>query len=236
MTATPLRTLVCEDEPLARRSLVELVRGDARLELAGIAASGDETLERIDQTQPALVLLDIRMPGMSGIEALSLARHLPAVVFTTADPTHAAQAFDLGAFDYLLKPFGQARFSAAIDRVLARMGPAAAPVPLKRLFVRHRDGIVPVRIDEVSRFEVQDDYVLAHAPGGPYWCSTTLSALEAKLDGERFVRIGRSHIVNLDRIERLFAHDTRRLAIVMADGTELVASREISQRLRAAIV
>ncbi|MGO4261687.1 LytR/AlgR family response regulator transcription factor [Lysobacter sp. TAB13] len=235
MTAAPLRTLICEDEPLARESLVELVQGDARLELAGTAASGNETLAQIDLLQPTLVLLDIQMPGMSGIEALSLARHLPAVVFTTADPTHAAQAFDLGAFDYLLKPFGQARFAAAIERVVARMGPVTAPAPLKRLFVRHRDDIVPVRIAEVSRFEAQDDYVLVHAPGGPYWCSTPLSALEAKLDGERFVRVSRSHIVNLDRIERLFAHDARRLAIVMADGVEIIASRESSQRLRAAI-
>lgn len=235
MSQVPLRTLICEDERLAREALIELVESDARLELIGLATSGDEALEHIDRLQPTLVLLDIQMPGMSGIEALTLARHLPAVIFTTADPTHAARAFDLGAFDYLLKPFGHARFSAAIDRLTARMEPIAAPAPLQRLFVRHRDGIVPVRVAEVSRLEAQDDHVLLHAPGGPYWCSTPLSALEVRLDPEKFVRVGRSHIVNLDRVVRLFAHDARRFAIVMADGSEVVASRESSQRLRAAI-
>lgn len=235
MTTLPVRTLICEDEPLARTSLIELVEADTRLRLIGSAASGEQALELIDESKPALVLLDIRMPGLSGIEALSLAAHAPAVVFTTADPTHAAQAFDLGAVDYLLKPFGQARFNAAIDRLIARLGPVAASTPLKRLFVRHRDAIVPVRIAEVSRLEAQDDHVLLHAPGGPYWSSATLSALEPRLDPERFVRVSRSHIVNLDRIERLFAHDARRLAIVMSDGTQIVASRESSQRLRASI-
>lgn len=235
MNTPPLSTLICEDESLARTSLADLVEADARLQLVGTAASGDEALELIDRLRPALVLLDIRMPGLSGIEALSLAAHMPAVVFTTADPTHAAQAFDLGAFDYLLKPFGQTRFSAAIDRLIARMGAVGAPARLKRLFVRHRDAIVPVRIAEVTRLEAQDDYVLLHAPGGPYWSSITLSALEARLDPERFLRVGRSHIVNLDRIERLFAHDARRLVIVMTDGAEIVASRHGSQRLRASI-
>lgn len=230
MTATALRTLICEDESLARQSLIELVQADARLDLVGAAASGDEALKLIDQLKPELALMDIRMPGRSGIDALSASTHAPAVIFTTADPTRATDAFELGAYDYLLKPFGQARFTAAIDRLLARLGPVAAQAPLKRLFVRHRDAIVPVRIADVSRLEAQDDYVLLHAPGGPYWCSLTLSALEARLDPERFVRISRSHIVNLDRVARLIAHDARRLAVVM-----IVASRESSQRLRAAI-
>lgn len=168
-----IRTLIVEDEPLARQTLREFAAEIEWLALVGEAADGRTAVDLINALQPDLILLDVQIPEMSGLEVLNLAEHQPAVVFTTAYDKYAVNAFELEAFDYILKPFGRARFQTAIERVRRRLEEkfseetqnehAAREKPekekLTRLFVRSRDSIVPLKIDDISRFEADDDYV-----------------------------------------------------------------------------
>jgi len=240
-----IRTLIVEDEPLARATLREFAAEYDWLALVGEAADGRAAVDLIDALQPDLVLLDVQIPEMSGLEVLNRAAHQPAVVFTTAFDKYAVSAFELEAFDYLLKPFGRARFRAAMERVRRRFeettpqpsaseqsSPAAPPrEPLTRLFVRVKNSIVPIKIDDVSRFEADDDYVKVFAGNGSYLINQTLGEIESRLDSSRFCRVHRSHLLNLEFVERVESQD-RRLLIILKDKTEILASRTGSQALR----
>jgi two-component system LytT family response regulator len=199
----------------------------------------------IDEMKPDLVFLDIEMPGMTGIDVLSRITHDPAIVFTTAYDRYAVTAFELEALDYLLKPFGAKRLATALDRVKKSLGdPGNASVaeraraalesrePFSRIFVRDRGRIIPIPVDGIDRLEAEDDYVGVHAGGKRYLVYLTMSEFEARLDPQRFVRIHRSHIVNLDKVAAFLPEDGGRLSIEMKDGTKLSASRTRSRELR----
>lgn len=240
-----IRALIVEDEPLARATLREFAAEIDWLALVGEAADGRAAVDLINALQPDLVLLDVQIPEMSGLEVLNRARCQPAVVFTTAYDKYAVDAFELEAFDYLLKPFGRARFQAAMERVRRRFDekilrqPAkelttqsgGMKEPLTRLFVRTKDSIVPLKIDEIIRFEADDDYVKVFIRNRFYLINQTLGEIESRLDVSRFCRIHRSTLVNLEFVERVEAQD-RRLLIILNDKTEILASRAGSQSLR----
>ncbi len=240
-----IRTLIVEDEPLARQTLREFAAEIDWLALVGEAADGRTAVDLINALQPDLILLDVQIPEMSGLEVLNRAEHQPAVVFTTAYDKYAVNAFELEAFDYILKPFGRARFRTAIERVRRRLEEkfseetqnehAAREKPekekLTRLFVRSRDSIVPLTTDDISRFEADDDYVKVYAGNRFYLIHQTLSEIESRLDASRFCRVHRSVIVNLEYVERVESQD-RRLLIILKDKTEILASRSGSQILR----
>jgi len=244
-----IRTLIVEDEPLARQTLREFAAEIEWLALVGEAADGRTAVDLINALQPDLILLDVQIPEMSGLEVLNLAEHQPAVIFTTAYDKYAVNAFELEAFDYILKPFGRARFQTAIERVRRRLEEKfseetqheqlARAMPKKekltRLFVRSRDSIVPLKIDDISRFEADDDYVKVYAGNRFYLIHQTLSEIELRLDASRFCRVHRSIIVNLEFVERVESQD-RRLLIILKDKTEILASRSGSQSLRSLIL
>lgn len=238
------RCLVVEDEVEARASLVELVKGSPALELVGTAGDGVEATAAIDRELPDLVFLDIRLPERDGLAALRLARHRPEVIFTTAYEAHALAAFELGAIDYLLKPFGAERFTRAVERLFAR-SPAEREqpdvaerlrlgfeAPLERLFVRRGGTIVPIPVAEVLHFEAQAEYVRLHTERGRFLMRMTLRDLLARLDPRRFELVHRSHAVNLDHVVEMRAADDRRLELRLKDGSAVVASRSASERLR----
>lgn len=240
-----IRALIVEDEPLARQALRSFVRGVAWLETVGEAADGLEAARRIDELAPDLVFLDVRLPELSGLEVLERIRHRPAVVFTTAYDRFAVAAFELEAIDYLVKPFGEERFRETLERVRRRLAAAGGADgdgerarralggdPLTRLFARRPDGIVPIPLETVTRIEAAGDYVSVHSGGGTHLLLVTMGELAARLDPRRFLRVHRSHIVNLDQVASLRAHDERRLAVRLKDGTEIVASRAGSRELR----
>jgi two-component system LytT family response regulator len=169
-----VRALIVDDEPIARAGLRRMLAEFGWLECAGEAASGPAALESLERLRPELMFLDIEMPGLSGIEVLRQAPHAPLVVFTTAYAEHAVTAFELGALDYLLKPFGPERLAAALERVRATLGEPAPPAferlretwsqgPIRRLFVRSGRAIVPLAVESVRCFEAVGDYVAAHA-------------------------------------------------------------------------
>jgi two-component system LytT family response regulator len=246
MTVTAvITTLVVEDEPLARRRLVtELIRDTSWLHCLGEAANGRAAIGAIDELRPDLVFLDIRLPDISGIDLLSRVRHLPAVVFTTAHDQFAVAAFELGAIDYLLKPFGRERFTRALERarpLLERQAAASTAErarevlsqgALSRLFVREADRIVPIHMAAIEWLQACDDYVIVHYGSRQSRINLTLSDLERRLDPDLFLRIHRSHIVNLDHVASWTPYDGSRYQITLRSGTKLLASRQRSQLLR----
>ncbi|HUL94710.1 MAG TPA: LytTR family DNA-binding domain-containing protein [Usitatibacter sp.] len=235
--------LVVDDEPVARAGLRRMLAAIEWLECVGEAASGPAAVEAIDALRPELVLLDIEMPGFPGTEVLRRAKHRPRVVFTTAYSQHAVTAFELGALDYVMKPFGEERLRAALDRVRAAMGePAAAHDrfaealgrgPMSRLFVRSGRSIVPVAVSQVAWFESQGDYVAAHVPPAQHLLHVALNHLEERLDAQRFVRIHRTCIVNLDHVAAFRRGPEGRLYAEMKEGGRLDVSRARARELRA---
>jgi two-component system LytT family response regulator len=239
-----ITALIVEDEPLSRRRLRELLRDASWVHCLGEAASGRAAIAAIDELQPDLVFLDIQLPGVSGIDVLSRVRHAPAVIFTTAHDEFAVTAFELGALDYLLKPFGRERFGRALERArpsLERQAGAAmterarevfteGPVP--RLFVREASRVVPIRVASIEWLQACDDFVVVHTGGRQFSVNLTLSDLERRLDPNVFVRVHRSHVVNLDHVASWTPLDGSRFQITLRTGTRIMASRQRSRLLR----
>jgi two-component system LytT family response regulator len=240
-----VRALIAEDEAPARESLREYLGATPWIEIAGEAVDGKSALALADELAPDLLFLDVRLPEMSGLDVARRLRHPAEIVFTTAYDRFAVAAFEIGALDYLVKPFGRERFDAALARVRERMHGEAAPAPagdrarsslsadpLTRLFARHGDRIVPIAASGIRRIQAQGDYAEVHAAEGTYLLHVTLAELAARLDPARFRQVHRSHIVNLDAVEHMRPYDDRRLAITLKDGTVVVASRGASEELR----
>lgn len=242
--STPVRVLIADDEPLARAGLRHLLQDIDWIRCVGEAADGPATVTAIERLQPEVVLLDIGMPGCSGIDVLrQLPAPTPRIVLTTAHAEHAVTAFELGALDYLLKPFGAARLDAALARVRAALGESLPPVldrygemlgagPMRRLFVRSGRSIQPIAVAAVHRFEAVGDYVTAYTSGGEHLLHLALSRLEARLDPQQFARIHRAHLVNLDQVVRFRRELDGRLTAVLTSGVELPVSKSKAQVFR----
>ena len=239
-------TLIADDEPVARAGLRDMLAGVEWLTCVGEAANGPAAAEAINRLRPELVFLDVQMPGLLGTDVLRHVQHRPFVVFTTAYAQHAASAFELGALDYLLKPFGPDRLATTLERVRAAIGePHTLPAfdrlrealgsgPMSRLFVRSGSAIIPVAVESVAWFEAWGDYVTAHAIGGRarHVLHLSLSHLETRLDPKRFLRIHRTYIVNLDHVTAFRRQGKERMVAELADGARLAVSRSRAKELR----
>jgi two-component system LytT family response regulator len=237
---------VAEDEAPARDSLREYLGATPGIEIVGEAVDGKSALALAEERRPDLLFLDVRLPELSGLEVARRIRHPAEIVFTTAYDRFAVAAFELGALDYLVKPFGRERLAAAVTRVRRRMEERAqttvaagdrardslAPGSLARLFARHGDRIVPIAAGGIRRIQAQGDYAEVHAAEGVFLIHVTLAELAARLDPARFRQVHRSHIVNLDAVAHMKPYDDRRLAITLHDGSVVVASRNASEELR----
>jgi two-component system, LytTR family, response regulator len=245
-----LRVLVVDDEELPRRRVKELTEAHPQLELIGEAVDGAEALDRIVALHPDLVFLDIRMPALDGFQVVASLDDdaMPAIVFVTAYDVHAIRAFEVGAFDYLLKPITQARFDAAVQRVIDRT--AAASVRELREFaarmertrgyvirlVARRGGrhyIVQVR--DIDWLESEGNYVRLHCGTDEHLVRNTMREIEEKLDPARFVRIHRSCMVAMDRVRTIEARKHGEYTLHLRDGTRLDSSRTYSPRIRAIV-
>ena len=240
-----VRAVIIDDEPLARQQLRDFIADVPWLEYVADASTGGEAVRVIDAQQPDIVFLDIQMPEMTGLEVLEKIHHDPAVVFTTAHDRYAVAAFELGALDYLLKPFGRERFLGAVERARRSLQSESDERPaeraraaleservMTRVFVRDRGRILPIPVQEIVRLEAEDDYVGLHARGRRFLVYLPLGEFEKRLDTERFLRVHRSHIVNLDHVAALVPYDGSRLQVEMRDGTKIMASRTRSRELR----
>ncbi|HEX8670420.1 MAG TPA: response regulator [Longimicrobium sp.] len=239
-----IRSYVVDDEPVARAGLRAMLRAFDWVEVVGEAADGESAVAGIGALRPELVFLDVQMPGLLGTEVLRRLERPPFVIFTTAYSEHAVTAFELGAVDYLLKPFGPTRLAAAMERVRAALGePAPAdPIerlsgalgggPISRLFVRIGGALAALPVERVSWFEADGDYVIAHDGNARHVLHLSLSRLVTRLDPRRFARVHRAHLVNLDHV-RAFRPDARgNLEAEMLDGARVPVSRARAQEIR----
>jgi two-component system, LytTR family, response regulator len=246
-----LRALVVDDEPVARRRLCRLLRGEPGFTVAGECGDGVEAAASIKSLRPDLVLLDVEMPGMNGfqvVESVGAAR-MPPVVFVTAFDRYAVQAFELHAVDYLLKPVTAERFGRALTRVRSRLeaperdeltrrlaallaelqrdGTAAAD----RFYVRDGERGFFVRLDDIDWVEASRNYVRLHVGSRAHAVRGTLKAVERRLDRVRFRRISRSALVNLDRIKELQPWFHGDGIVILQSGKRLVLSRRYRDAL-----
>ena len=256
----PLRMLVVDDEPEAREGLVRLLRADPDVAIVGECGTGREAVTAIETLAPDVVLLDIQMPELDGFEVLAALppASLPVVVFVTAYDTYALRAFEAHAIDYLLKPFSDERFAAAVQQARQhvhqrRMGkigqqlaallqerasePAAAarPAYLERIVVRHERDVSFVRVAEIDWIGAADYYARLHVGPATHLIRETMQQLEAKLDPRQFVRIHRSTIVNVDRVRVIRPYFRGGHVVVMHDGSKLIMSRGRREALERAL-
>ena len=236
-----LRALIVDDEIVARRRIKRLLTAEHDIVVAGECADGASAVKAIAREQPDLVFLDIQMPELDGFGVLRKIepRELPSIVFVTAYDRYALRAFDVHAIDYLLKPFTGERFRRALGRARYQIGrrsedPGQAslaealrnpPRYLNRVAVRTSSRIVLVDLLDVDWIEAADNYVRLHSRGREYLLRETLASLEQQLDPQRFARIHRSTIVQIDRIVELHPAKHGDMDVVLKTGETLTLSR-----------
>ena len=243
-----VRTLVVDDEAPARRRIRRLLAEEEGMTVVGECGDGESAVAMIAAERPDLVFLDVQMPERDGFDVVTaiLPASLPAILFVTAYDRYALRAFEVHAVDYLLKPFTGERFRTALGRARERIAsrtqdPALAsfatalrirPSYLSRVAVRSGARTVFVELAAVDWLEAADNYVRLHVKQREFLVRETLAALEAQLDPDRFVRIHRSAIVQVDRIAEMRATSHGDAEVVLRDGRRLAASRTWRDRLQ----
>lgn len=249
-----IRVMIAEDEALAVRHLERLIGERPELTLVGTAGDGARAIEMLRTLKPDVLFLDVQLPVHHGLQVLAALDYEPHVVFTTAYESHAVAAFQLGAVDYLLKPFSDERFHEAVARVLRVrafddaddvehepvgeriVDPQNGNGLISRLFVRDRQAVRVVPVAQIERAEADGNYTALIVGGKKLLAYLPLRELNARLDPAQFLRIHRGHLVNLDYVAGMQWYDGSRLQIEMRDGTKLLASRTRSRDLRRLMV
>ena len=253
-----IRAIIVDDEPTARRGVRLLLERDPSVEVVGEAGGGAEAIELIRRERPDLAFFDVQMPGCDGFDALAKISpaEMPAVIFVTAYDEHALRAFEVNAVDYLLKPYDDARFAAALQRgkeevrrrqgdaVNARLtqlldylqqhnpaGAAREERPGDRILIKSSGEIFFLKAEEIDWIEAEGDYMKFHVNGRTHLMRETMARLEARLDPKRFIRIHRSTIVNIDRLRKLSPSFAGEYAVILHDGTKLKLSRGYHERI-----
>jgi len=249
-----LRVLVVDDEPLAREGLTRLLRRQAEVESVSEARNGREAVAFIREQKPELVLLDVQMPRTNGFAVVHAigAERMPPVIFVTAHDQYAIQAFEIAAIDYLLKPVTEERFARAFTRAIGRLkgvspedgtrqvlamldAVANPPRPLERFAVASGERTIFVPVDEVDWIEAFQNYIRVHAGPATHLLHVTMNTIEGVLDTDRFLRIHRSHIVNIRRIAQLWSIAHGQYVVELRSGHRLQSGRTYGERIRRAL-
>ncbi len=233
--SSKIRTLVVDDEPLARSNLAVLLRLDLEIEIVGECGSGAEALAEIRRAKPDLVFLDVQMPECDGFDVLELlGKDLPpAVVFVTAYDQYALRAFEAGALDYLLKPFDNTRFARALGRAKERIAHGRNSLrTVERLAVKSAGRICFLKLSEIDWIEAADYYACLQVGTKTHLLRRSLSELERELDRTVFCRIHRSTIVNLDRVRGLLLSEDGEYQVLLENGARLRLSRRYRKQLQ----
>ncbi len=246
--STRIRTLIVDDEPLARQRVRLLLAEEPDVDVVGESADGFLAVDLIRKAAPDLVFLDVQMPDMDGFEVLRRVPQpsLPVVIFTTAYDQHALQAFEVNALDYLLKPFKPDRFKEAVQRarvlianrhagvaargLLGLLGHAPAPTgQLTRLAIKTPGKVRFVDLDQVHAIEAAGKYAVVQVGRENHALRETMSGLEARLPPQRFLRISRSVIVNIDQILELQPMFKGENLVVLKNGKRYPTTRSIRE-------
>jgi two-component system LytT family response regulator len=253
--ANVIRTLIVDDEPVARTGVRRLLAADSEIEVVGEAGNGGEALRLIEALRPDLIYLDVQMPELDGFEVIAQIDPgaMPTVVFVTAHDSFALRAFEVEALDYLLKPFDDERFRRVLARAKeqvrsthegalgARLHSLLAqyesrrPGGVSRIRVKHAGGVFFQRVDEIDWIEAADYFAKLHVDGQVHLVSETLSSLEDRLDPGLFMRVHRSAIVNLARVRELRLDYQNRHVIVLTTGQHVPLSRSRREQFEAAL-
>ena len=240
---SPLRIMVVDDESPARALLEEYLSEIGGCEVIASCADGFEAVRLAAELSPDLMILDVEMPKLDGFDVVELLAEPPAVIFSTAYEEHALRAFEVAAIDYLLKPFSLERLREAIERVERRLASGETPDlsrlsrrvddrPRRRVLVREGSKIHVVPSDRITYVESQDDYIKIRTTTDELRKKQTLSSLEDQLDADRFVRVHRCYLVNVDHLDRLEPYSRESRLAVLDDGTRIPVSRSGYARLR----
>jgi two-component system, LytTR family, response regulator len=231
-----IRTLVVDDEPLARSNLKVLLQRDRDIESIQECGSGSEAVAQIRATRPDLVFLDVQMPECGGFDVLAILKgeeSLPVIVFVTAYDEYALRAFDAGALDYLLKPFDDARFHLAMQRAKQNLAAKElAPHEAPRLEVRSAGKVAYVPIPDIDWVEAADYYVCLHVGTKSHLLRKSMAELEQELDPRIFCRIHRSTIVNLRKVSALKVDAAGEHEVILDSGQKLRLSRRFRKELQ----
>jgi two-component system LytT family response regulator len=231
-----IRVLIVDDEPLARRNLIALLRGDSEIASVEECDSGAAAVVDIQSKSANLVFLDVQMPEVNGFDVLEMLGTAlpPAIIFVTAHDQYALRAFDVGALDYLLKPFDEARFRLALDRAKSKLREAGSGNPSrpKRFVVRKLGRIEFVPVSELEWIDAADYYVQLHTAGQTHLLRRALSEVERDLQGNEFCRIHRSTLVNLQSVRSLALQADGEYEAVLKSGVRLRVSRRMRKQLQ----
>ena len=234
---TKIRTLLVDDEPLARSNVAVLLRQDPQIEIIGECGSGAEALGEIRVARPELLFLDVQMPECDGFDVLEMLGNdlPPAVIFVTAYDQYAVRAFQSGALDYLLKPFDNARFELALTRAKQRVREASRGENgrrrVERIVVKGAGEVCFVKIADIDWIEAADYYACLHVGTKNHLLRRSLSELEAELDPDQFCRVHRSSIVNLERVSSLKLDEDGEHEVLLRTGARVRMSRRYRKEL-----
>jgi len=251
-----LRVLIVDDELPARRRIRYLLKSDPRIEITGEAGNGPEAVESILERRPDLVFLDVQMPEMDGFEVIRTVtpKRMPAVIFVTAYSQYAVRAFEVQAQDYLLKPYDPDRFREALDRAVRRIQASRTPdregrtmelllrdfgktaACPERFLVKSGEKLVLVKASDIRRIEAADKYVVLHGESVSHVVRDGLASMEAKLDPRKFLRVHRSHLVNVDAIREVQPLFHGEAVLILKNGDRVPLSRTYREKFEEAFI
>ena len=250
VTSQKIRTLIVDDEPLARDKIRMFLERDPEIEIIGECVDGVHAVASIEESNPDLLFLDIQMPGKDGFEVLRTVGvdRVAAVIFVTAYDEHALRAFEYHALDYLLKPFAANRFQDALTHAKSQLlSEPESPFKkqlmtllgsvdgdsryIRRLVVKTSGRIVFLKVEEVDWIEAAGNYLTLHVGAASHLIRETMNDLESRLDPAQFLRIHRSTIVNIDRIREMQPLFHGDFTVILMNGTRLMLSRNYKSRL-----
>jgi two-component system LytT family response regulator len=242
-----IKTLIIDDEKLARDIIKNYLNKQTDIEISGECSNGFEALKMIQDLKPEIIFLDIQMPKITGFEMLELMDDPPVIIFTTAYDQYALKAFEVNATDYLLKPFSMQRFNEALDKAKVHLKNRNEYVSgisklsnniqrideyLNRIIVKKNQAVIIIPVNNIHYIEAQDDYVMIYSEEGKNLKQKTMKALENSLDPNEFIRIHRSFIVNISRIQKLEPADKDNYLVKLKEGSVLPVSKSGYSRLR----
>ncbi len=251
-----IRTLIVDDEPIARRGIRQHLRCEADVEIIGECANGREAVAAIRKGSPDLIFLDVQMPLLDGFGVLNALgpEKLPAVVFVTAYDEHAIRAFDVNALDYLLKPIDHDRFQKTLARIRSRLkgsrtdelqrnlasllqnleasqAKSKQTKHLERVVIKESGRVLFLGVDEIDWIKAQGNYVQIHTKDTAHLLRDTMNGMQSKLDPSKFLRVRRSTIVRIDQIKEMHPLFNGEYAVILKDDTELISSRRYRNNL-----